>query len=207
MPTVKRNESFGEIVGPYGYGGWARRRRDADPVFTPPPPARLSRSSSGQDLRGNPFGTIVAPIGTPSTIQPPPPPPVQSTNAAECRAASSRAATALVPCGHVLVGDASRRGRGTRRRAPRLPRARAPRGTLEATGTRRLSRNPREMTSRKRARRADRGQLAGAPSPAPRLEPREGPCPRGSFEEERCASGARASAPRACAPRPSLHGG
>ena len=84
IPTVKRNDSFGEIVGPYGYGAWRDDDRDADPVFNPPPPARLSRSSSGQDLRGNPFGTIVAPIGTPSIQPPPPPPPVQSTNAAEC---------------------------------------------------------------------------------------------------------------------------
>ena len=86
IPTVKRNESFGTlsadgIVGPYGYGEWRDDDRDADPVFTPPPPARLSRSSSGQDLRGNPFGTIVAPIGTPATtIQPPPPPPIHQTN-------------------------------------------------------------------------------------------------------------------------------
>ena len=112
IPTVKRNESFGTlsadgIVGPYGYGEWRDDDRDADPVFTPPPPARLSRSSSGQDLRGNPFGTIVAPIGTPATtIQPPPPPPIQQTNnAAECPCCLQPGRdTALVPCGHVLCG-------------------------------------------------------------------------------------------------------
>ena len=105
IPTVKRNDSFGEIVGPYGYGAWRDDDRDADPVFTPPPPARLSRSSSGQDLRGNPFGTIVAPIGTPSIQPPPPPPPVQSTNAAECPCCLQPGRdTALVPCGHVLCG-------------------------------------------------------------------------------------------------------
>ena len=76
-----------------------------DPVFTPPGRDAMASSSSGRG--SNPFGTIVAPIGTPATtIQPPPPPPVQQTNnAAECPCCLQPGRdTALVPCGHVLCG-------------------------------------------------------------------------------------------------------
>ena len=108
IPTVKRNESFGTlsadgIVGPYGYGEWRDDDRDADPVFTPPTDT-MAASSSGRG--SNPFGTIVAPIGTPATtIQPPPPPIQQTNNAAECPCCLQPGRdTALVPCGHVLCG-------------------------------------------------------------------------------------------------------
>ena len=101
-----------EPTGPYGYGEF-RGDANTDPVFTPvsapsthfSPSPRDPVASSGHK---NSFGTIVAPIGTPSAPSPllaPPPPPAQANNAAECPCCLQPGRdTALVPCGHILCG-------------------------------------------------------------------------------------------------------